>query len=162
MVYKGSTIFGIELKTADCKSERHLVTMAISRAAGLFLLGTLWLANAVPVPNVNPVQSQLETLTITARFLYEELSVFEETLSQPCHCPPNPDVTLQDVNFPGFPLPNLPNFNVPYPSFPTETVPAQPTSSRSSPGEHVITGYNGNNMFNYEDGGNGLRIHGKK
>ena len=144
-----------------------IVTMAISRAAGVFLLGTLWLANAVPVPNVNPVQSQLEALTITARFLYEELSAFEEQLSQPCHCPPNPDITFPDVNFPdvNFPdisFPNVPNPNVPNPSFPTVTVPAQPTSSSSSPGEHVITGYNGNNMFNYEDGGNGLRIHGKK
>ena len=138
--------------------------MAITRAAGLFLLGTLWLANAVPIPNVNPVQSQLEALTITARFLYEELSriAFEEQLSQPCQCPPNPDVTFPDVNFPDITFPNVPNFNVPNPSFPTVTVPAQPTSSSSSPGEHVITGYNGNNMFNYEDGGNGLRIHGKK
>ena len=64
-----------------------IVTMVISRAAGVFLLETLWLANAVPVSNVNPVQSQLEALTITARFLYEELSVFEEKLSQPVTVP---------------------------------------------------------------------------
>ena len=36
------------------------------------------------------------------------------------------------------------------------TVPAQPTSFSSSPGEHVNTGYNGNNMFNYEGGGKSL------
>ena len=112
----------------------------------LALLGTLSLASANPIPMI----SELDGLVLTAKILYEELVkvAAKESISEPCICSPIPEV----------------NFPETLGSDARSLAPAgatNPQPNAFAPGEHVITGYTGNNLFNYENGGDNMRISGK-